>query len=34
MEADHENNVTSEFDLCTHGDLMYDYMCYECTYNR
>jgi len=34
VEADQENNVTSEFDLCTHGDLMYDYMCYECTYNR
>ena len=29
-----EDEEVTEFDLCTHGDLVNDYMCYECTYNR
>ena len=31
---DFNENLTEEFDLCLHGDLVYDYLCYECTYNR
>merc|ERR550519_378232 len=27
-------NITEEFDICTHGDLVSDYLCHECTYNR
>ena len=33
-EDENSNSLTEEFDLCKHGDLLYDYMCYECTYNR
>ena len=29
-----EDEEVTEFDLCTHGDLVNDYLCYECTYNR
>ena len=29
-----EDEELTEFDLCTHGDLVNDYLCYECTYNR
>ena len=29
-----EDEEVTEFDLCTHGALVNDYMCYECTYNR
>ena len=28
-----KENVSSQYDNCTHGDHM-DYMCVECTYNR
>ena len=28
-----KENVSSQYDNCTHGDTM-DYMCVECTYNR
>jgi len=29
-----DDDDSSKWDVCTHGDLIQDYMCYECTFNR